>query len=259
MDLLQADNFQIPCGRMIYLFSEHPKRSRIMCGRYSLVFIDDLGNRFRVFNPMIGARSRFNIAPGSEMPVIIHEEKNELVMMKWGLVPHWVQDIQTAKRPINARAETLSEKPSFKELLKDRRCLVPASGFFEWKKEGSKKIPFYVHLLKNPLFAFAGLYDCWADPDGNLLLSYTIITTEPNDLIAKIHNRMPSMLLPENENCWLSKTPLSAGDLKEILAPFPAEDMSMYPVSPLVNMPDANDERIIDPLNIMKLNEDNNA
>ena len=97
-----------------------------MCGRYSLVFIDDLGNRFRVFNPMIGARSRFNIAPGSEMPVIIHEEKNELVMMKWGLVPHWVQDIQTAKRPINVRAETLSEIFSFKELLKnqDRKSVV---------------------------------------------------------------------------------------------------------------------------------------
>ena len=133
-----------------------------MCGRYSLVFIDDLGNRFRVFNPMIGSRSRFNIAPGNEMPVIIHEEKNELVMMKWGLVPHWTQDITTAQRPINARAETLSEKPSFKELLQNRRCLVPASGFFEWKKEGKKKIPFYIHLPKTPLFAFAGLYDQWA-------------------------------------------------------------------------------------------------
>ena len=220
-----------------------------MCGRYSLICIDDLGNRFRVFNPMIGSRSRFNIAPGSEMPVIIHEEKNELVIMKWGMVPHWTKDIQTAKRPINARAETLSEKPSFKGLLKNRRCLVPASGFFEWKKEGSKKIPFYIHLLKSPLFAFAGLYDRWTDPEGNLVFTYTIITTEPNDLIAKIHNRMPSILLPENEDRWLSKTPLSAGDLKEILTPFPAENMSMYPVSPLVNTPVTDDERIIRPMN----------
>ena len=230
-----------------------------MFGRYSLVFIDDLGNRFRVVNPMIGARSRFDIAPGSEMPVIIHEEKNELVMMKWGLVPHWTQDIHTAKRPINTCAETLSEKPSFTELLKNRRCLVPASGFFEWKKEGSKKIPFYLHLPKNPLFAFAGLYDCWTGPDRNLLFSYMIITTEPNDLIAQIHNRMPSMFLPENEDRWLSKTPLSTGDLKEILAPFPAENMSVYPVSPLFNTPDADDERIIHPKNTLKLNEDNNA
>jgi putative SOS response-associated peptidase YedK len=224
-----------------------------MCGRYSLIFIDDLGNRFRVFNPMIGSRSRFNIAPGSEMPVIVQEEKNELVMMKWGLVPHWIQDINTAKRPINARAETLSEKPSFKELLIDRRCLVPASGFFEWKKESNKRIPFYLHLPKNPLFAFAGLYDRWTDPEGNILFTYTIITTEPNDLIAKIHNRMPSILFPGNEDRWLSKTPLSAGDLKEILASFPAEDMSMYAVSPLVNTPVTDDERIIRPMNSLTL------
>jgi putative SOS response-associated peptidase YedK len=220
-----------------------------MCGRYSLVFIDDLGNRFRVFNPMIGARSRFNIAPGNEMPVIIHEEKNELVMMKWGLVPHRTLDITTAQRPINARAETLSEKPSFKELMQNRRCLVPASGFFEWKKEGKKKIPFYVHLPKIPLFAFAGLYDQWAGTHRNLIRTYTIITTAPNELVAKVHNRMPSILLPEHEDRWLSKTPLNAETLKEILAPFPAENMSMYPISSLVNSPDADDERIIRPLN----------
>ena len=208
-----------------------------MCGRYSLVFIDDLGNRFRVFNPMIGARSRFNIAPGNEMPVIIHEEKNELVMMKWGLVPHRTQDITTAQRPINARAETLSEKPTFKELLQNRRCLVPASGFFEWKKEGKKKIPFYVHLPKIPLFAFAGLYDQWAGTHGNLIRTYTIITTAPNELVAKVHNRMPSILLPEHEDRWLSKTPLNAEALKEILAPFPAENMSMYPISSLCEFP----------------------
>jgi putative SOS response-associated peptidase YedK len=220
-----------------------------MCGRYSLIFIDDLGNRFRVFNPMIGSRSRFNIAPGSEMPVIVREEKNELIMMKWGLVPHWTQDIQTAKRPINARAETLSEKPSFYELLKNRRCLVPASGFFEWKREGKRKIPFYFHLPENPLFAFAGLYDRWTGSDGNCLCTYTIITTEPNELAAKIHNRMPSILLPEHEDRWLSKTLTNAGDLKKLLAPFPAKNMEMYPVSPLVNTPEADDERIIRPLN----------
>jgi putative SOS response-associated peptidase YedK len=223
-----------------------------MCGRYSLICIDDLGNRFRVVNPMIGARSRFNIAPGNEMPVIVNDDKktdkNNLVMMKWGLVPHWTRDLRNAKRPINARAETLSEKPSFAGLLKNRRCLVPASGFFEWKKEGSKKIPFYLHLPKSPLFAFAGLYDQWNDPEGKLLLTYTIITSEPNDLVAKIHNRMPSILLRENEDRWLSKSPLSARDLKEILTPFPSEFLSMYPVSPLVNAPVTDDERVIRPM-----------
>ena len=222
-----------------------------MCGRYSLIFIDDLGNRFRVFNPMIGARSRFNIAPGNEMPVIVNDDnnahKNTLVMMNWGLVPHWTRDIRTAKRPINARVETLTEKPSFAGLLKNRRCLVPASGFFEWRKEGSKKVPYYIHQPDSPLFAFAGLYDQWNDPGGKPLFTYTIITGEPNDLVAKIHPRMPSILSREHEDCWLSKTPLSTGDLKEILTPFPSQHLAMYPVSPLVNTPVADDERVIRP------------
>ena len=223
-----------------------------MCGRYSLIFIDDLGNRFRVFNPMIGLRSRFNIAPGNEMPVIVNDgvygDKKNLVMMKWGLVPHWTRDIRSAKRSINARAESLAEKPSFAGLLKNRRCLVPASGFFEWKKEGTKKIPYYINLPKSPLFAFAGLYDQWNDPEGNSLLTYTIITVEPNMLVAKVHNRMPSILSREHEERWLSKAPLSAGDLKKILIPFPAKNLSMYPVSPLVNLPDKDDERVIQPM-----------
>jgi putative SOS response-associated peptidase YedK len=216
-----------------------------MCGRYSLIFIDDLGNRFRVFNPMIGSRSRFNIAPGNEMPVIIHKEKNELVLMKWGLIPHWVKDVKSAQRPINSRAESLQERSSFTEILTNRRCLVPASGFFEWKKEGSKRIPFYFHLPEAPLFAIAGLYDQWADPEGNRLTTYTIITTTPNEVVAKIHNRMPAVLLPAHEDRWLSKATPHTSDLKDILAPFPAEKMEMYPVSSLVNSPDTDDERVI--------------
>jgi putative SOS response-associated peptidase YedK len=224
-----------------------------MCGRYSLIFIDDLGNRFRVFNPMIGSRSRFNVAPGNKMPVIVHKEKNELALMKWGLVPHWVTDLQSAQRPINARSDNLSEKPSFTGLLTNHRCLVPASGFFEWIKEGSKRIPFYFHLPESPLFAFAGLYDQWAGPEGNLLVTYTIITTEPNELVAKIHNRMPAVLLPENEDRWLSGLPLNTIDLKEILSPFPAENMEMYPISSLINSPDTDDERVIRPVNTLTM------
>jgi len=110
-----------------------------------------------------------------------------------------------------------------------------------------KKVPFYIHQPDSPLFAFAGLYDRWNDPEGKLLSTYTIITSEPNDLVAKIHNRMPSILSRENEDRWLSKTPLSSGDLKEILTPFPAEYLVMYPVSPLVNGPVADDERVIRP------------
>jgi putative SOS response-associated peptidase YedK len=130
-----------------------------MCGRYSLWCIDDLCGRFRVIDPSIGFRSHFNIAPGSTNPVITMHERVEAVMMQWGLVPHWAKDIKATHRPINARAESLSEKPMFRELLRSRRCLVPASGFFEWTQERGHKIPFYVHLKDEPVFAFAGLYN----------------------------------------------------------------------------------------------------
>jgi putative SOS response-associated peptidase YedK len=108
-----------------------------MCGRYSLICIDDLGNRFRVHNPMIGARSKFNVAPASEMPVIVQKKMPEIALMRWGLVPHWTKDSKTAPKPVNARAESLAEKPMFAPLLQSGRCLVPASGFYEWKKEGT--------------------------------------------------------------------------------------------------------------------------
>ncbi len=222
-----------------------------MCGRYSLVCIDDLGNRFRVYNPMIGARSRFNIAPGNEMPVIVHAQQNELAVMRWGLVPHWTKDLHAARPLFSARAETLVEKPSFKPLLKNRRCLVPASGFFEWKKEGTRKIPFYVHLPEEPCFAFAGLYDQWHGPAGTTLFTYTIITTEANALMATIHNRQPAILSPEQEKMWLAGDMPGPDQLKELLAPCPAKRMAMYPVSPRVNSPGADDEQVIQPLNAL--------
>jgi putative SOS response-associated peptidase YedK len=116
-----------------------------MCGRYSLICIDDLGKRFRVFIPTLGIRSHFNIAPSQMMPVIIHNACNEMVMMQWGLIPNWVKDPKKSIHPINAKAETLAERPMFGGLLKNRRCLVPASGFFEWKKTWDRKILYYIH------------------------------------------------------------------------------------------------------------------
>jgi len=219
-----------------------------MCGRYSLIGIDDLGNRFRVFNPSIGFRSHFNIAPGSMNPVIVQHDRAEMVMMQWGLIPHWAKDIRTMQHPINARAEGLAEKPMFRGLLKDKRCLIPASGFYEWKKELKHKIPFYLHLKDEPVFAFAGLYDMWHTPAGEGYATYTIITTGPNDLMAPIHNRMPAILRREDEDHWVSGEALSAPDLNGILAPYPAGRMEAYPVSPLVNNPGNNDERLIRPL-----------
>jgi putative SOS response-associated peptidase YedK len=219
-----------------------------MCGRYSLICIDDLGNRFRVFDPMMGARSKFNIAPGNEMPVIVRSEENHLAVMRWGLIPRWTKDIRTAQPLINARAETLDTKPAFRSLLKTHRCLIPASGFFEWKKEGKIKIPFYFRLIKSPLFSFAGLYDQWHNPEGVTVSTYTIITCEANPVVAPVHDRMPVILSRENEDRWLDPDPVSPADIRRILVPYPAEDMNTVPVSDLVNNPSVDDERVVQPV-----------
>ena len=221
----------------------------VMCGRYSLICIDNLGNRFRIFNPMLGARSKFNIAPGTRQPVIVQVAGGrELVQMQWGLVPRRAKDIRSAHPVINTRAETLAEKPSFAPLLKNKRCLIPASGFFEWKKEGTRKIPFYISLPDQPLFAFAGLYDEWHDPAGTLLSTYTIITTNSNSLMATVHNRQPVILSKEHEEQWITGEQPDTVQLKEMLAPYPAEKMAMHPVSPLVNIPANDDELVVRPV-----------
>jgi len=219
-----------------------------MCGRYSLICIDDLGNRFRVFDPMMGSRSRFNIAPGNEMPVIVRAGENHAVTMRWGLIPSWTKDIRAAKPLINARAETLREKPAFRSLLNARRCLVPASGFFEWKKEGNRKIPFYFRLTDAPLFAFAGLFDQWHNPDGVSASTYTIITCDANSLVAPAHDRMPVILSRTAEERWLSPDPVTPEELKKILVPYPTGLMEALPVSERVNNTAVDDERLIQPL-----------
>ncbi len=234
-------------------YPQIPARSKTrsiisMCGRYSLICIDDLGNRFRVHNPMIGARSKFNVAPASEMPVIVRRENLELILMRWGLVPHWAKVPGAVPHPINARAEGLLEKPMYRPLLKSNRCLVPASGFYEWKKEGKRRVPFYFTLPGEPLFAFAGLYDTWQAPDGNLLLTYTVITCEANPLLAEVHDRMPVILTRENEGRWLSQDLLAPPDLARILVPYSASAMEKIAISDRVNNPGADDESLIHPL-----------
>jgi putative SOS response-associated peptidase YedK len=219
-----------------------------MCGRYSLVCIDDLGNRFRVHNPMIGTRSKFNVAPGNEMPVIVRGEKDEIALMSWGLVPPAAGDLKTARRLINARAESLMERSSFRPLLENGRCLVPASGFYEWKREGNRRIPFHFTLQESPLFAFAGLYSVTENTEGGSPGTYTIITCRPNSLVVPVHHRMPAILSREDEERWLSGDPLSPGELKRILSPFPAPGMSRVPVPDPVNNPSVDDERLVQPL-----------
>lgn len=213
-----------------------------MCGRYAIVLAGDgsLQRRFSLEDLLDDPQTRFNVAPTQTLPVVVRNSPDRVEMMRWGLVPSWAKDASIGSRMINARAETVAEKPAFRRPLRSQRCLVPATGFFEWKRDGDGKVPHFIHLPDEPLFAFAGLYDTWRDPNGQTVQSYCIITTEPNAVMAPIHNRMPAILRREDEDEWLDPENTEPERLLSLLRPYPAHAMAAYPVSRMVNSP-AND------------------
>src|SRR5882724_12929537 len=223
-----------------------------MCGRFTASFEFreikirwNLRGDFPIFAP------RYNIAPSQDVPIIIRtQDRNEVKPMCWGLVPSGTQDPSIGQRMINARAETLLEKPSFKQLVARRRCLVPADGFYEWRREGNRKVPMWIYLKNRVPFAFAGLWDYWRDLVGDKeLYSFTIITTEANALLRPIHNRMPVIYDKEMGRQWLEE---SFGDqpmiLAAVLRPWPSELMEAHEVSTLVNSPENDTAESIQPV-----------
>jgi len=210
-----------------------------MCGRFSLwLELTDLVKAFPGFTFPQDLAPRYNIAPTQHVAVVPNDGQKRVAQFQWGLVPFWAKDPTMGSRMINARAETLAEKPAFRSAYRRRRCLVLADGFYEWRLEpdGRTKTPMYVRMATGAPFAFAGLWEVWR-PDDAPLYSCTIITTEPNALMAPIHNRMPVMLAPEAYDRWLDPAELPASALAPLLAPYPAETMVAYPVSRLVNSP----------------------
>jgi putative SOS response-associated peptidase YedK len=207
-----------------------------MCGRYSLVPTENIAARFDAQQEQLSLQPRYNVAPSQSLPVVVRNSPNRLVEMQWGLIPSWSKEPRAQFSTINARAETISKSPVFRGPFKSRRCLVPASGFYEWQRTSNGKQPFCIRLKDDDLFAFAGLYDIWRDADGNELYSYTVITTTPNRLVAPIHNRMPVILRRDDEDAWLdNKTEPTR--LMSLLAAYPAEEMEAYPVSRALNNP----------------------
>ena len=220
-----------------------------MCGRYAVTpgEFSDLRMRFNLEEITL-FKPRYNIAPTQQAPVVTNREgTNRVEQFKWGLVPFWAKDISIGSRMINARAETLATKSSFNGLLKNRRCLVLASGFYEWRREGKGKVPMWFKLKTGQSFVFAGLWDSWKQPDGNLLRTYTIITTEPNAVLLPVHNRMPVMLSDNDALAWINTNQLSHA--LSLLKPFPAALMDGYDVSELVNNPQNESARCIVPVN----------
>jgi len=206
-----------------------------MCGRFTLVspFVA-VTERFRASVPP-DLRPRYNIAPGQDVLCVIRDEENRIMPLRWGLIPFWAKDPAIGNRLINARAETVAEKPSFRSAFAKRRCLVVADGFYEWRPAGKRKIPVYIFLKSKKPFGFAGLYEAWKTPEGKELRTCTIITTEANDLVRPIHDRMPVILPERFEDRWLDPGEGSREMLLALLTPYPAGEMTAYDVAPVVN------------------------
>ena len=214
-----------------------------MCGRFTLFLDpDELRQEMPWLDVPDQITPRYNIAPSQPVAVVANDGKNRLDYFVWGLVPSWAKDPAIGNRMINARAETVTEKPSFRNAFRRRRCLILANGFYEWKQDpaGKGKIPMYIQLNSGKPFALAGLWEIWNSPDGSNLLSCTIITTQPNELMQPIHNRMPVILPASAYPTWLQPGEVDTRPLQALLAPYPAEEMVARPVSRAVNNP-AND------------------
>ena len=210
-----------------------------MCGRFvQYTLFPLLQKEFSLkFGEEVSLRPSFNISPSQEIPVVVNEEGNRLTLCRWGLVPPWSKDPSIGNRMINARAETLAEKPSFKGSLNKYRCLIVADGFYEWKKTDSGKIPVYITMKDNRPFGFAGLYSDWRPPKGEIIRTCTIVTTESNKLLEPIHNRMPVIIKPDDRDRWLDPSEHDLSRLLSLLAPYPSDKLEAWEVSREVNSP----------------------
>ncbi|WP_405117841.1 SOS response-associated peptidase [Paenibacillus sp. FSL H8-0317] len=219
-----------------------------MCGRFTLTDpLDAIMDRYYAsIADGFEYKPNYNAAPMQYIPTIIgSKDGNRLGSLRWGLVPVWAKDDKIGNKMINARSETLAEKPAFKRLVGSKRCIVPCSGFFEWRKEGTAKTPMRILMKDNSIFSLAGLYDTWTDPDGNKLSTCTIITTEPNSLMEDIHNRMPVILRPEDEAEWLGRDNEDVQSLLGLLKPYQASEMRAYEVPKEVGNVRNNNEELI--------------
>lgn len=201
-----------------------------MCGRYSTSSTDiaTLAERFDAQPALEDYEPNHNLKPTQDAPTVLeHEGTRELFLMHWGLIPFWAKDAKIGNKMFNARAETVAEKPAFRSSFKRKRCLVPAIGFYEWKQEGRGKVPYLFSVGDHELFGFAGLYDTWRTPNGDLLYTYTIITTAANELVASVHDRMPVILPRDQEQHWINPTIEDQFFLQSLLEPYPADLMSM--------------------------------
>jgi putative SOS response-associated peptidase YedK len=210
-----------------------------MCGRFTLTAVpEEISRAFGVPFHVSGYTRRYNIAPSQTVAALLHShDRPHFEQLFWGLIPFWAKDPAMGKRMINARSETLMEKKSFKTPFQKSRCLVVADGFYEWHKQGSNKIPYYIFLKPHRPFGFAGLWTTWRSSEGETITSCTLITTEANDKLKTIHDRMPVILKERDYIMWLDPNHQDAKALMRLLEPYDADKMDFYEVSAWVNSP----------------------
>ena len=220
-----------------------------MCGRFSLTAdLGELARRFEFDGNLLDLEPNYNVAPTQNVLTVIDGENRRGGFIRWGLIPHWAKTASIGSRMINARAETVAQRPAFRDAFRRRRCLVLADGFYEWQRAGSVKKPMRIVMESEEPFAFAGLWAMWRDSEGNRIPSCTIITTEANDLLRPIHNRMPVILPREMEEFWLDRDVQDVAVLENALTAYPSELMQTYQVSTLVNSARNSGPQVVEPV-----------
>jgi putative SOS response-associated peptidase YedK len=224
-----------------------------MCGRFSQTASPEvIAQQFELIDPPL-FNPRYNIAPSQPVVAIRIDPDTttrRLVQLRWGLIPSWAKDTKIGNQCINAKAETVAEKPAFRAAFKKRRCLVVATGFYEWQRQRPVKQPMWIGLRSKQPFAFAGLWEHWTPAEGEPLETCTIITTEPNELMQSIHNRMPVILAPTSYDQWLDPAFQHIEPLKALLRPYLSEELTAYPVSTLVNNPRHDAPQCLEPVSV---------
>lgn len=221
-----------------------------MCGRFTLQLPPEFLAEIFGLTEVPAYPARYNIAPTQKIPTIRTDAdyRNRFDLLSWGLIPSWAKDKSQASHMINARSETIAEKPAFKQAFKHRRCLIPSSGFYEWFAVGKEKHPLFIHLKNDLPMVFAGIWEHWKSPEGENIETCSILTTASNKLIEPIHDRMPVILHPQEFDLWLDRDLTEHEKLKQLFQPYPADLMDMYQVSTMVNSPRNDSPELIKPL-----------
>ncbi|NDJ61493.1 MAG: SOS response-associated peptidase [Chloroflexi bacterium] len=211
-----------------------------MCGRFVLAVDGSAVQQAFNLDTTPDIQPRYNIAPTQQLPVITNEHPKQVAFYRWGLIPSWAKEMGIGNRLINARAETAAEKPAFRTAYKRRRCLIPTTGFYEWQQRDdadgkTHKVPLYIHPKDDSVFAFAGLWEVWHSPEGDEIRTFTILTTDANDFMAPIHNRMPVILDPADYDRWLTPDEVRTRDVQALLIPYQADTLTAHEVSKAVN------------------------